>query len=185
MKAIFLDIDGVLNGDYLYTLPYQNQPRCQGYLGISLKQVRELAWIIEQASTEKEPTVVVLTSSWKYDYDDYVANGYKNKIGKYLREKLRRLHITIYETTTKYEPAHYLRGSGIKNYLKEHADITAYVILDDECYNDYYGENPIISHFIHTDPMFGLTHQNAIAAVDILNSEKVLAKIMTEDSENE
>ena len=170
MKAIFLDIDGVLNGDYLYTLPYRQQPRCQGYLGIGAAHVKLLAWIMEMSIDEfTERPKIILTSSWKYDYDDYMKDGYHNRIGKYLREHLRKFGIAIYETTTKYEPTHYQRGNGIRNYLKEHPEITSYAILDDEYFRDYSGDD-IVKHLVKTDYMQGLTVDKAIEAICILNN---------------
>ena len=168
MKVVFLDVDGVLNGDYMWSLT-KNRPNCQGYLGIGSSHVSHLAWILSQTKDENgEKPKVVLTSTWKYDYDEYLAEGYKNKIGKYLREHLKDWGVQIYETTTKYEYAHYRRGDGIRSYLRQHPEITSYVILDDEMFEDY--NNELLEHIVHTDTIDGLTLEDSKKAIEILNN---------------
>jgi len=171
MKVVFLDVDGVLNGDYMcYT---KHAPDCDGYLGVASKHIRLLADLLERSKDESgERPAVVLMSSWKYDYDDYMANGYRNKTGKYLRERLRKRGVSIYETTTKYEAEHFLRGDGIANYLIQHKDIAEYVILDDESF-DFYRYDELIPHFVHTDYKLGLTEADVEKAVAILNGGDV------------
>ena len=171
MKVVFLDVDGVLNGDYMCYMKYA--PDCDGYLGVASKHVRLLADLLERSKDENgERPAVVLTSSWKYDYDDYLANGYRNRVGKYLRERLRKRGVSIYETTTKYETEHFLRGAGIANYLIQHKEVAEYAILDDESF-DFYRYNELISHFVHTDGKLGLTEADVEKAVAILNGGDV------------
>lgn len=167
MKVVFLDVDGVLNGDYMCYMKYA--PDCGGYLGVASKHIRLLADLLEGSKDESgERPAVVLTSSWKYDYDDYMANGYRNRVGKYLRERLRKRGVSIYETTTKYETEHFLRGAGIANYLIQHKEVAEYAILDDESF-DFYQYNELISHFVHTDGKLGLTEADVEKAIAILN----------------
>ena len=59
--------------------------------------MRELKRIVDKTDAK-----LVLISSWKNDYEDYMRNGYVNYVGKYLYDKLRQLGLSIYDTTAKY-----------------------------------------------------------------------------------
>ena len=160
-KVIFLDVDGVLNGDYMYALG-KKSPRCCGYLGIGKIHLQYLYDIVQSTNAK-----IVLISSWKYDYNEYLHN-HTNSIGKYLREKLRKYwKMVIYDTTIIYDKSYGRnRGYEIKSWLASKTDIDAWVVLDDEIFEDY--DDEIMKHLVKTDSIDGLTSSDASKAIEIL-----------------
>ena len=66
----------------------------------------------------------------------------------------------------KYE---YSRGAEIDGWLKEHPEVVNYVIIDDR--TDFTDEQK--EHFVHVDPMWGLTDKHVKLAINVLNHENV------------
>ena len=102
MKVIFLDIDGVLNANEDFGGRSKSNPSIHGILGITTTRIKRLKQIIDKTDAK-----IVLTSSWKEAY----INNTKYHIdiyGRYLREKLRKSDIYIFDTTLDYENAIYL-----------------------------------------------------------------------------
>lgn len=126
MRVIFLDVDGVLNADCDFggrsrPNPYVISGGGSRYCGICSSHVRELRRVVDRTDAK-----IVLVSSWKADYEDYVKNGHKNKLGKYLREKLRRFGLCIYDTTLKYDfNAGADRGYEIRQWLQDNDGVEA------------------------------------------------------------
>lgn len=109
--AVFLDVDGVLNA----RTTCQRTPN--GYTGIDDARVKILANAIKMYDNIE----VILTSDWKEmdeSDDDYL----------YLLEKLD-VYGLILSGKTNDQGSN--RGKGIINYLKNHPEITDFVILDD------------------------------------------------------
>jgi hypothetical protein len=81
--------------------------------------------------------------------------------------------ISIYSQTPNIRRA--MRGTEIREWLKEHDDVESFVVLDDEFFDDYMSydinEIDIASNLILTDPNEGLTEQNVEDAIGILNNE--------------
>ena len=67
-----------------------------------------------------------------------------------------------YEETYEYS-----RGAEIDGWLKEHPEVINYVIIDDR--TDFTNEQK--EHFVHIDPMWGLTDEHVQLAINILNHE--------------
>ena len=155
-KVIFLDIDGVLNCE-------SSPSRCMNFLGIDKDKVRRLAKIVE-----KTGAIIVLTSSWKdgwaparkYDKYEYYHCHY---LDEHLWKKGK---LKIHSKT--FERKWLDRGHGILSWLQNHPNIKEYVILDDECFYDYYESN-LLQHLIKTDNRYGLTDDNVNKAINILN----------------
>lgn len=107
---IFLDIDGVLNTEYMWKKLYSIDDDCIKRFGETYKGSK-----------------VILISSWK---TGFVSSGNnRNSIQiKELEEKLLTYQIRI---VGKVQDAPY-RDIAIKNFLKEHSSIKEYVILDDD-----------------------------------------------------
>ena len=61
----------------------------------------------------------------------------------------------------KYE---YSRGAEIDGWLKEHPEVTNYVIIDDR--TDFTDKQK--EHFVHVDSMWGLTNEHVNNAIKIL-----------------
>jgi len=167
MNIIFLDIDGVLNAEDDFGGRKKPNPKIEGYRGISKVKVRMLKEIVDITKAE-----IVLVSSWKENYEDYINNGYKNKIGKYLYNKLRELNLEIKETTLKYNSSNNTkyREKEIKNYLKDHPEVENYVIIDDEAY--VYSDKTILKHLVVTYEDSGLNIFMAAKAIYKLNGVK-------------
>ena len=138
MNIIFLDIDGVLN--YLNYFKYiHNQVINYNKTNINNILTKLLEIDINKLLILKELCLItnskiVITSSWK------ILNNYP-KIEEYLIK-----YIPIIDTT-KY--LYNQRGLEIKNYLKNHPEITNYVILDDDIFPDY--DEELLYHLIHTN----------------------------------
>jgi hypothetical protein len=151
MKLIFLDIDGVLNN--MYTDEYTPD----GFVGISTTLSERLGKIIDSDPDEIE---VVLSSSWKVmteDMPDYT----------YMIEKLREVNAEPVGITEEPDEEGMLRGQGIKQYLDDAEDVTGYVILDDYMFD--FKEAGLTPHLVLTDEVVGLTMEDALIAIDILN----------------
>ena len=150
MKVIFLDFDGVIN-DYMT----MNQ--------INEDNIEVLKTIVDETNAK-----VVVTSSHKYKYqrnnntEDFLNNNY------FVRT-LKENGIEVIDLTP------YIRQHGIKEnqrekeileYLKNHPEITQYLILDD----DYIIES-LKEHEVFLDVQAGLREKHIIPAIRILNGE--------------
>lgn len=138
MKAIFLDVDGVLNDA-------RTPDRAPGgFIGIDDSMVTQLKRIIDRTQA-----VVILTSTWKSEWE---KNREESTIdGKYLEDCLLKHGISILDKTTDHISN---RGEGIVNYLKDHPEIDKWVVLDDDIFYDYekYG---IMPHLVKTNFGYG------------------------------
>ena len=133
MKTIFLDVDGVLNCDETDDVIF-------GYMGIEYCAVKMLKEIVD--ATEAQ---IVLCSSWKEDwYKD--EKDKQDRLANYLDKRLAEENLTIVDKTVDKV---WNRGEGILNYLKEHPEITTWIILDDEIYDDY-EETGCLPHLVQT-----------------------------------
>ena len=164
MKAIFLDIDGVLN--------YEGSiSHCGIYLGIDNRRVKRLARIVKATGAK-----IILSSDWK---DKYIhglsACEQPDRSAKYLMRKLHKQGLKIYDTIDKRYEWHE-RADAILDYINKH-NITDYVILDDRMFMGMH-EKPLSDHFIKTmanswESTSGLSEKLADIAIDILNGDKV------------
>ena len=159
MKIIFLDIDGVLNCN-------TSKSRCGDFIGIDKDKVKRLASIVEQTNAK-----LVLISDWKIGWEPFKRyDKVENPHAKYLDDHLERKG-KLYLIDKTRESNLNLRGSGIRDWLTKHPDVTAWVILDDYAFSDY-SDIDIVSHIIYTDPATGLTDNDVAEAINILNKEE-------------
>ncbi len=161
MKAVFLDIDGVLNNAYSKT----RAP--SGAIGIDGDKVKRLRKIVEETGAK-----LVLTSSWKTDTGedrDYMVRKLK-------RERLHVLMHTVDERWNRWE--------GIRRWIERYGrDLEAYVILDDEFFEDYYSDPgkeilrpEVKDHLVKTeffDEDGGLRDAHVEMALRILKGQEV------------
>lgn len=157
MKAVFLDIDGVLNNAYSKT----RAP--SGVIGIDGDKVKRLRKIVEATGAK-----LILTSSWKTDIGedrDYMLR----KLG---RERLHVLMHTVDEGWNRWE--------GIRRWMDRYGTgLESYVILDDEMFVDYFSDPvkeilrpEVEEHLVKTeffDEEGGLRDHHVEKAVRILN----------------
>ena len=149
MKVIFLDFDGIIN-DYL-TINEIND-----------YNVEILKRIINETNAK-----VVITSSHKYPYQR--NNNMAGFLNSYYIKGLREKGIDILDWTPhikqqgiKYDQ----RKQEILEYLKNHPEITQYVILDDDDIIE-----PLKEHEIFLDLQAGLREKHVIPAIRILNGQ--------------
>ena len=169
MKVLFLDIDGVLNanddfGGRSKPNPFVVSNSGVQYCGISTSKVKRLSRIIKETTAK-----IVLVSTWKDDYEDYL-HGYKNRISKYLYNKLRKQELAILDTTYRFSHGfHSHRGAEISTWLANQDEpIESWIVLDDEIFGDY--GPTIMSNLILTSEVDGLTDYLANKAIERLNT---------------
>lgn len=116
MKAIFLDVDGVLNSDeYFDKIKNLNIDGIQSE--IDVEKIKLLNIAINETKVK-----IVLTSSWRYTRN---------------AQELRKL-LSEYGISTDSTPfIQNERGLEIKQYLSEHPDVEDFVIVDDEIFDSY------------------------------------------------
>lgn len=169
MNVIFLDIDGVLNS-YGTTPETESKSRCGNYIGIDKDKVKRLAKIIKETDA-----ILILTSSWKVGwepknrYNIESTDIFPNHHAKYLDNHLKKKGKLILKDKTRERNLSY-RGSGIKVYLTQHSDITNWIVLDDEIFIDF-KEQGILPHLLQTDPLYGLTDNDAEIAIKMLKGQ--------------
>ncbi len=133
MKVIFLDVDGVLNCAF-------SRSRCGMFTGIDSRKVKALRQIVEQTGAR-----LVLTSTWKEDWQRLDKES-QTEAGDYLDRKLKRERLALYDKTEDYGR---MRGKEIREWLARHPGVEAWVVLDDEIFEDY-EEQGILGHLVRT-----------------------------------
>ena len=162
-KVIFLDIDGVLNPKWWERKEKADRFGCL----FDAKTVANLAKIVEETEAE-----IVVSSSWKLMGLQTLQDMWKE----------RKLPGNIIDITPNYMSDELLlnagmsdsdidsldiRGIEIKGWLVLHgADVSNYVIIDDM--DDILSEQQ--SHFVQTDPEFGITNDDVKKVVHLLNT---------------
>lgn len=157
MKAIFLDVDGVLNCQ-------SSQSRCRNALGIDDDKVERVKQIVEKTGAR-----IVLSSSWKDGWEP-ICKDDQTEDSNYLDRKLRRQGLVAIDKT--YEPSYERRGEGIIKWIIAH-DVDSFIILDDEWFD--YKKLGLASKVIKTEfysPVGGLTDTDVELAIKLLNSEQ-------------
>lgn len=149
IKVIFLDVDGVLNSHRTI------RRTTGGYIFVGNKQMKRLKHIINKTGAK-----VVLSSDWRYDRDDPKYNGDFLD----LKKELLKYGIRFYGFTPELPSAH--RGMEIDCWLKEHDEVSNFVILDDRA-----DIEPNKDHWVQTTMSRGLGVEEAKSAIRILNGE--------------
>ena len=154
MNVLFLDVDGVLNTRYTKDRVYGTTK----LIGIEDRYVANLKKIIDVTDAK-----IVLTSSWKrwIKIDD--------QQGQYLKDKLAVFGLEVYDVT---EDRGDNRGYGILQYVG-HNNVTRWVVLDDEEFDDYRAFG-IMRHLVKTTWYMedgGLGESDAEEAIKILKGE--------------
>lgn len=156
MKAIFLDIDGVLNNIQHITLLYEEllgekqyvQLRRElGAMPFDYRSCKLLQDLIKHTNAD-----IILSSTWRLnDKNIQIIEGYT---GIQIKDKTPGLSCS--------------RGIEINTYLNEHPEITNYVIIDDD--TDMMAEQA--SHFVKCNTNTGFTQKEYEEALKILESEE-------------
>lgn len=122
MKAIFLDIDGVLNSANFVKAEYE-VGRGGGLIGIDPKAIKLLEELIELSDAR-----IVISSSWRIGRTlEELKQIFRNVNFKYV-DNIVGATSTKNEFGNEYRP----RGWQIEKYLFEHPEFKHAVILDDD-----------------------------------------------------
>ena len=156
MKALFLDIDGVLApSDYGAAIGVQSKiddtVKTRDKYGALFdpRTVAWLVWIIAETGAG-----IVISSSWRKDGELTMSELWKDR-------NLPGRIIGITSTDQKYED---FRGLEIQAWLNENPKVTSYAILDDEV--DILPEH--VPNFVRCDSV-GITMSRARKVINILN----------------
>ena len=145
MKVIFLDFDGVINNfNYFEGVDYEN--------------VKWLLEIIKLSGAK-----VVATTSNKYSFQRNSNIDYKNTLYYRYVTTLKDMGVEI-DDVTPYVYGD--RKSEILEYLKNHPDVTDYLILDD----DFVSEN-LKDHQVFLDLYNGICEEHVKPSLNILNGK--------------
>lgn len=159
MKAIFLDVDGVLN--CTTSKSFCHDDICGVITGIDSDKVKRLAEIVKATGAK-----IILSSDWKDGWEKYYRNR-KPSHAKYLDNHLKKKGNLIISDKTPNTHNGYWRGEEILTYLRLHPDITDYVILDDTFFEDF-SIKEIEEHLVLTNYKLGLTDGDVEKAIKIL-----------------
>ena len=163
-KVIFLDIDGVLNTGRWYSKMDRNTPKDKYGYAFDPNAVANLKKIIDETGAE-----IVISSSWKSFGLSELEEMWQDRVlpGKLIGitpntvsdEMLLNADLDHMELFS-------IRGMEIKEWLsKKGKYVSHYVIIDDM--DNMLQEQK--SHFVQTNPEVGITEENAVQAISILN----------------
>ena len=162
MKIIFLDIDGVLNSDS-WNQKHENEIK-NGIL-VDEEKVEILSKLIKTTGAK-----VVLHSGWRFWFDESFLPIRKES--EILMKLLNKNNIDFYDFTPdltteeirKSKNFSKVKPDEILLWLKNHSDISSWVVIDDLDLN-----NKIISnHQIKPDSKIGLSSSDIEKAVKLL-----------------
>ena len=147
MRAIFLDVDGVLNSS-------ETRAKICGLKGVSKKNLRFLRHIVARTQAK-----IILTSAWNINFDEKLVPT--TKAGMYLYHRLWENNLWLYD---KVDDNGGNREQAVAEYVERHKGlITDWVIIDDTHYADYESLNA--KHIVYTSYEFGLTKASASEAI--------------------
>lgn len=157
MRVIFLDVDGVLN--YCYTDAFAPS----GCIGVAPEPLSVLKELVYRTGAK-----IVLTSTWKRGWSRNLE--FMTRDGQYLDDKLRSVGLEIFDKTTDRI---FDRGKGIADWLAKHPEVTGWIALDDDVFEDYESEG-IMPHLIQTSFVSGgLKHEMIPRCECLLNKEEI------------
>ena len=166
MKVIFLDIDGVLNYTEWYT-DERNPGNLNGQEGdLDPLCVDRIIRICEETGAK-----VVISSDWRISwYGTQMRLGRMGLDDNFVIDKTpefiwRNLSKHDYFNENYEKTYEYSRGAEIDAWLTSHPECTNFVIIDDR--TDFTDEQS--PHFVHIDPMYGITDKDVEFAIAILN----------------
>lgn len=168
MKAIFLDVDGVLNNKLFLK---KRRIILKENKGIYIPRLDDKNFIALKTLVERTNAKIILSSYWRYYFDKNLMpnnNGLHNH-GKDLTLKLRKHNLSLKDKTSTDLTRFQKRGDIIKEYLHTHEDIDNFVILDDDNIMKEFTD----TNLIQTKPEYGLTMSDVKKAENILNKTKV------------
>jgi len=145
VKALFLDVDGVLNSEAWFV----KQRRLKGRVDaceVDPEPVMRILNIVEATGAK-----IVLSSSWRNQPD--------------LVEYLRSTGLPIHDMTPEVN-AGFERHMDIIAWLDDNEDVKRFAIVDDDI--DAGDHQRLRSSFVKTDARYGLRGEHARKLIDIL-----------------
>lgn len=149
MKVLFLDFDGVLNGDAYV--------RRQGRCGVLLdpEKLALLKRIIDATDTK-----IVLSTSWREHWSPMREEC--DEIGEEINRIFRRHGMEIYDKTPNKTMG---REKNMRRWLEDHPRVTHYAALDDQ----FLEADFLKDHFVLTSNLRGgLDEEDVQKAISIL-----------------
>lgn len=157
MKAVFLDIDGVLNS-YSYDMK-----RTENDGNIDKTRLLVLKQVIDKTGAK-----IVLSSSWRvhWDKDPDICDD----IGKEINSVFWEAGLEIYDKTPKV--GYLERAEEVRIWLKDNPGVTSFVILDD----NGYGWGDLSKNLINTNYRIGrgLDQKHVLDAIKLLEQHHTL-----------
>lgn len=144
MKALFLDIDGVLNSGewFRYLDSFTWAPR----LSNSLLEQKKL--ILLQNAVFQTGANIILMSSWRIS--PFQMTRLAQQLNLY---KMFIWDVTPSDTSTN-------RAGEVQQWLAAHPEVTSYVLVDDDD-DGFSVDDDLCKHFVHTTWEYGLTEEKA------------------------
>ncbi|GFZ33107.1 hypothetical protein CSC2_36330 [Clostridium zeae] len=165
MKILFLDIDGVLNSNFWNDA---NEREISEGKFIDTEKVLMLSKLINETDAK-----IVLHSGWRFWFDDNMNPLRYESI--YFTEILKAHNLFIYDKTPdltteeirKTKKFSLVKAREILLWLNKNDNIEEYLIVDDLDLNN----QEIEVHQIKTDATVGLTNENVVEAIKLLNAK--------------
>lgn len=154
MKAIFLDLDGVLNSRR-YDAARDRSKRTY----IDPTRLELLRRIISATDAK-----IVLSTTWRVHWDKDREKC--DEEGKYIADSFAEFGMEIFDKTADLG-LHFSRADEIRLWLSERDDIESFVVIDDYLYD--WGN--LSDRLVRTNPNFGwgLEEEHVEKAIRLLN----------------
>lgn len=161
--VFFLDMDGVVNNTRVtLSQPEHIGPSLYGNIDpICVAFINRWAEYIH--SSYNDEVQIVLTTTWRGAHESYrtvdMMLGVMNMRPLVHKDfKTRRTGMTIDGVSD-------IRGNQISDWLKDHPDVTKWIIIDDD--SDFTDEQKV--RHVHTDVYDGILMRHHVATIDIID----------------
>lgn len=161
MNILFLDIDGVVNTLMIYKEPVEGKHnrKYEGYYfdlcfpgDLRVSNTQAVLWLDKICHDFN--LKIVISSTWRYDYEVAVKSLYNSGLSK---------DVEIVGRTPRLNG---IRGNEIQAYLDEHPEVEKFVILDDDSDMGH-----LIKYLVQTDAFAGVNHGTLCRVGRVLDEE--------------
>lgn len=158
MRVIFLDVDGVLNSQH----SYKTQKMIDDMDDALIANLKKL---VDAVGAE-----IVLSSSWRTPPEFETTWNLEKK----LVDRLAFFKLTLFDRTPIRKDM--VRGKEIKDWLKDHPEVTEFIIIDDDS-SDIAVFTDLLPVFLHTNWKVGLTKKDVNTGIKMFNENLRLTRI--------